>query len=75
MTKIDTSLYKPRILDTHIGSGSIRIACYDLGFDLVGCELDKDYYEAQEKRFQEHIKQSELFGKDEIQQLIFEGDK
>ncbi len=50
-----------RILDTHLGSGSSRIAAYDLGFDFVGIELDKDYFEAQEKRFAEHIKQPQLF--------------
>ena len=35
-----------KILDTHLGSGSIAIACNNLGFDLVGCELDQDYYKA-----------------------------
>ena len=50
-----------KILDTHLGSGSSRIAAYDLGFDFYGCELDKDYYEAQEKRFATHIAQQKLF--------------
>ena len=50
-----------KILDTHVGSGSSRIACYDLGFDFTGCELDKDYWEAQEKRFKEHCSQGRLF--------------
>jgi site-specific DNA-methyltransferase (adenine-specific) len=50
-----------KILDTHLGSGSSRIAAYDLGFDFYATELDKDYYEAQEKRFQTHIKQQKLF--------------
>ena len=40
-----------RILDTHVGSGSSRIACYNNGFDFVGFEIDKDYCEASEKRF------------------------
>ena len=40
-----------RILDTHLGSGSSRIAAYRLGFDFVGCELDRGYYEKQEERF------------------------
>ncbi len=40
------------IFDSHVGSGSIRIACYELGFDFTGCELDKDYFDAQEKRFE-----------------------
>lgn len=50
-----------KILDTHLGSGSNRIACYDLGFDFTACELDKDYFEAQEKRFKQHIAQKTLF--------------
>ena len=37
-----------KILDTHLGSGSSRIAAHKLGFEFVGCELDKDYFEAQE---------------------------
>jgi site-specific DNA-methyltransferase (adenine-specific) len=49
------------ILDTHLGSGSSRIACYQMGFDFVGCELDKEYYEAQEKRFQNFILQGNFF--------------
>lgn len=61
-----------RILDTHLGSGSSRIAAYDLGFDFVGYELDLDYFEAQEKRFAEHIKQPKLFEpvKEEIKQEV-----
>jgi site-specific DNA-methyltransferase (adenine-specific) len=51
------------ILDTHLGSGSSRIAAYDLGFDFVGCELNKDYFDAADKRFQEHINQPTLFEK------------
>ena len=43
-----------RILDTHLGSGSIAIACHNLGFDLVGCELDVDYYEGALKRLKQH---------------------
>ena len=42
-----------RILDTHVGSGSSRIACAELGFDFVGCEIDQAYFELQEKRFKE----------------------
>lgn len=34
-----------RILDTHLGSGSIAIACHDYGFDLTACEIDKDYFD------------------------------
>lgn len=50
-----------KILDTHLGSGSIAIACHDMGFDLVGVEIDKDYYEAAVKRFNEQTKQQKLF--------------
>lgn len=49
------------ILDTHLGSGSIAIACHNLGFDLTACELDKDYYEAAIKRLQQHQKQLTMF--------------
>ena len=40
-----------KILDTHVGSGSSRIACYEMGFDFEGYEIDAGYWEAQEKRF------------------------
>ena len=49
------------ILDTHVGSASSLIACYDMGFDAVGFELDKDYYEASKKRLEEFIAQGRLF--------------
>jgi site-specific DNA-methyltransferase (adenine-specific) len=49
-----------RILDTHLGSGSSAIAAYYSGFDFVGCELDKDYYDAACKRFKEQTKQLTL---------------
>jgi len=62
------------LLDTHSGSGSFRIAAYDMGFDLVSCELDADYCKANEERFQAHIAQQELIPVQEIQQLTF-GDK
>jgi len=50
-----------KILDTHLGSGSIAIACHDLGFDLTACELDTDYYNAAMKRIADHKKQLQLF--------------
>lgn len=50
-----------KILDTHLGSGSIAIACHNLGFDLTACELDKDYYEAAMKRLQQHQQQLTMF--------------
>jgi len=48
------------ILDTHLGSGSIAIACHDYGFDLTACELDKEYFEAAIKRLKDHQKQLKL---------------
>jgi site-specific DNA-methyltransferase (adenine-specific) len=50
-----------KILDTHLGSGSIAIACHDYGFELTACELDKDYFEAAIKRIQNHVSQQKLF--------------
>lgn len=50
-----------KILDTHLGSGSIAIACHNLGFELTACELDKDYYEASIKRIQNRINAIDLF--------------
>ena len=50
-----------KILDTHLGSGSIAIACHDLGFDLTACELDKDYFDAAVHRLEQHKKQLKLF--------------
>ena len=50
-----------KILDTHLGSGSSRIAAYNLGFDFVGCEIDEDYFKAQEERFKAHTAQQSLF--------------
>lgn len=49
------------ILDTHLGSGSSRIAAYKGGFNFVGFEIDKEYYEKQEKRFKDFISQLRLF--------------
>jgi site-specific DNA-methyltransferase (adenine-specific) len=46
-----------KILDTHLGSGSISIACHNLGFDLEGYELDKEYFEAAKKRLKQHQSQ------------------
>ena len=50
-----------KILDTHLGSQSSRIAAYDLGFDFWGCELDKDYFEQGNKRFEQYKSQQKLF--------------
>lgn len=54
-----------KILDTHLGSGSSRIAAYDAGLDFVGYEIDKDYFDKQEQRFQKHIAQMNLFVQEE----------
>ena len=50
-----------KILDTHLGSGSIAIACHNLKFDLTGYELDTEYYEAATKRLKQHQAQQRLF--------------
>jgi site-specific DNA-methyltransferase (adenine-specific) len=50
-----------KILDTHLGSGSIAIACHNLGFDLTACELDTEYYEAAMKRIKEHQSQLRIY--------------
>jgi site-specific DNA-methyltransferase (adenine-specific) len=50
-----------RILDTHLGSGSIAIACHNRGYNLTAYEIDKDYFEATTKRIQDHITQLTLF--------------
>lgn len=50
-----------KILDTHLGSGSSRIAAWDMGFDFWGYELDADYFGAMERRFQTHTAKPVLF--------------
>jgi len=50
-----------KILDTHLGSGSSRIAAHRAGLDFIGCEIDKDYFDAQEKRFNQYRSQLNLF--------------
>lgn len=50
-----------KILDTHLGSGSIAIACHNLGYDLEGYELDKEYYDNALKRLKQHQAQTTLF--------------
>lgn len=50
-----------RILDTHLGSGSICIAAHDLGFELTGIEIDKEYYEKAKERLINHQRQLTLF--------------
>jgi site-specific DNA-methyltransferase (adenine-specific) len=70
-TQKPTSLYEwiimryakegDKILDTHLGSGSIAIACHNLKYDLTACELDKKYYEAAIKRIEKHKQQLTMF--------------
>jgi site-specific DNA-methyltransferase (adenine-specific) len=50
-----------KILDTHLGSGSIAIACHDYGFDLTACELDKEYFDKAMQRINDHKSQTKLF--------------
>ena len=50
-----------KILDTHLGSGSIAIACHDYGFELTACELDAEYYEKVVQRIKNHTNQQKLF--------------
>ena len=50
-----------KILDTHLGSGSIAIACHDYGFNLTACELDAEYYEKAKQRILNHVAQQKLF--------------
>tara|TARA_R100001163_G_scaffold33509_1_gene25952 strand:+ start:53 stop:700 length:648 start_codon:yes stop_codon:yes gene_type:complete len=50
-----------KILDTHLGSGSIAIACHNLGFDLTACELDKEYFDSAMKRINNHKSQIRMF--------------
>ena len=70
-TQKPTKLYKwllknyakpnDKILDTHLGSGSIAIACHDYGFYLTACELDKEYYDKAMQRINNHVAQQKLF--------------
>ena len=50
-----------KILDTHLGSGSSRIAAYNAGLDFVGYEIDETYFRLQEERFAKHTSQTSLF--------------
>lgn len=57
-----------KILDTHLGSMSIAIACHDMGFELTGCELDSDYYTSGIERVKKHVSQLSLFEPEELTQ-------
>lgn len=54
-----------KILDTHLGSQSSRIAAYDAGLDFVGCEIDPYYFQAGNERFEAHAAQANLFLEEE----------
>ena len=60
-----------KIFDSHVGSGSNRIACHDMGFDYEGCEIDQDYWNDQELRFKKHTSQGSLFDTQDLQELIY----
>ena len=49
-----------KILDTHLGSGSIAIACHNMKYDLTACELDTEYYNSAIKRLKQHTNQQRL---------------
>ena len=51
-----------KILDTHLGSGTSRRAAHDFGFDFVGFELDKTYFDLQEQAFNEYTSQLRIVG-------------
>ena len=50
-----------KVLDTHLGSGSSRIAAHDAGLDFVGFEIDPDYFAGQEERYNAHAAQMSIF--------------
>lgn len=62
-----------KILDTHLGSGSSRLAAYDAGLDFVGYEIDKFYFDKQEERFNAHTAQQSLFADQGEQEELFDG--
>lgn len=55
-----------KILDTHVGSQSSRIAAFNMGFDYYGWESDKDYFEAGNKRFREQTAQVQMFTDEDL---------
>ena len=59
------------IVDTHVGSGYMRIACKNLGLNFLGCEKDPRHWKDQEKRYREHIVQPSLISTEEIQDCIY----
>jgi site-specific DNA-methyltransferase (adenine-specific) len=56
-----------KILDTHLGSGSIAIACFDFGYEITACELDKEYYDKAIERIKNHVSHHQsLFAPEEL---------
>ena len=61
-----------KVLDTHLGSGSSRIAAYRMGIDFYGCEIDKTYFDASQKRFLKECLGVEVInGRTVTQQSLF----
>ena len=56
-----------KIFDSHVGVVPQPYCLLDMGFDFVGCELDADYWKAQEERFKSHTMQGDLFSGKELQ--------
>ena len=54
-----------KVLDTHLGSGSSRIAAYEAGLDFIGFEIDPFYFQLEEERFSEYTSQTSLFHMEE----------
>jgi len=61
------------VFDPFSGSGTTRIVCHDYGKDFIGCEIDPEYYQAQEDRFINYSQQGNLFSSDELQSSILGG--
>ena len=64
-----------KIFEPFTGTETLRKIAWNMGFYYEGCEIDPDYWQAQENRFQTHINQPEIFGKQEIQKHIFTQEK
>ena len=60
-----------KVFDSHAGSGSLRLVCYDLSLHFEGCEKDEGYWKAQEERYRKYISQKQLFTGEELQSEIY----
>ena len=63
-----------KILDTHLGSGSSRIAAYHAGLDFYGCELDEEYFDKMNERFEREVHGVEVIGNHVVTQQSLFGD-